>query len=283
MIMCLAMLLYFPSGMFSTCFGLKASAEEITLTEPSPDGSGVYQIETAGELYWFADCVNSGETSANAVLINESLKNLTESMSNYGSAAEAYFGNGTVAEQTVTDDLSGYAFTVGTMPEEGISYYGSSLILDSETTIRHYFKLADVTNIDDFDFTVGDILVTPVEKQGYYYIDIKNVSAEKLGISFDVSINGAEVITNYSALSYANKVLGSDSADDNLKNLVKALISTTRMHLHIKIQMQMKHKQEAVIMKETYIAPEMEITEFECEDVITTSGIFPDDNELPIV
>ena len=65
--------------------------------------------------------------------------------------------------------------------------------------------------------------LTPAEKQGYYYIDIENVSAEKLGTSFSVSVNGEEVITNYSALSYANKVLDSDSTDDNLKNLVKAL------------------------------------------------------------
>ena len=36
-------------------------------------------------------------------------------------------------------------------------------------------------------------------------------------------------------------------------------------------------------MKETYISPELEIVEFECEDVITTSGIIPDDNETPIV
>ena len=37
-------------------------------------------------------------------------------------------------------------------------------------------------------------------------------------------------------------------------------------------------------MKETYTAPEMEIIEFESEDVITTSGIddiIPDNNELP--
>ncbi len=35
-------------------------------------------------------------------------------------------------------------------------------------------------------------------------------------------------------------------------------------------------------MKETYTAPEMEIIEFESEDVITTSGIDLDINELPI-
>ena len=29
--------------------------------------------------------------------------------------------------------------------------------------------------------------------------------------------------------------------------------------------------------------PELEVVEFDCEDVITTSGVNPDENELPIV
>ena len=36
-------------------------------------------------------------------------------------------------------------------------------------------------------------------------------------------------------------------------------------------------------MKETYTAPEMEIIEFESEDIITTSPISYDDNETEIV
>lgn len=38
-------------------------------------------------------------------------------------------------------------------------------------------------------------------------------------------------------------------------------------------------------MKEKYITAEMEIVEFECEDVITTSTIdpVPEDDELPIL
>ena len=36
-------------------------------------------------------------------------------------------------------------------------------------------------------------------------------------------------------------------------------------------------------MKETYVAPELEVVEFNCEDVITTSGVNPEENELPIV
>ena len=55
------------------------------------------------------------------------------------------------------------------------------------------------------------------------------------------------------------------------------------MRMHIIIQMQTQRKQEVISVKETYFSPEMEIVEFECEDVITTSGIIPDDNETPIV
>ena len=153
---------------------------------------------------------------------NEYLNNLADSMSVYGDAAKAYFSGEAVAEQTVTDDMSVYDFTVGTMPE-GISCYGSSLILKSETTIRHYFKLEDGKEISDYTFSVNGTTLTPTEKQGYYYIDINNVSAEKLGTPFNVSVNGEEVITNYSALSYVYKALDSDSTDVNLKNLVKWL------------------------------------------------------------
>ena len=153
---------------------------------------------------------------------NESLKNLADSMSVYGDAANAYFSGETVAEQTVTDDLSVYDFTVGTMPD-GISYYGSSLILESETTIRHYFTIAEGYDIANFDFGSEASLTESEKNPGYYFIDIKNISAEKLGNAYTVSINSEDVITGYSALSYAKKVLDSEETDANLKNLVKAL------------------------------------------------------------
>lgn len=36
-------------------------------------------------------------------------------------------------------------------------------------------------------------------------------------------------------------------------------------------------------MKNIYTTPEMEVIEFESEDVITTSGIIPDENETPLL
>ncbi|MGN1087308.1 MAG: hypothetical protein ACI4Q5_09750, partial [Porcipelethomonas sp.] len=88
---------------------------------------------------------------------------------------------------------------------------------------RHYFKLDAGKNIDEFTFTIDGNTVIPGEKTGYYYIDVKNISAENLGVGHTVAINGTTVISNYSALSYARAVLNSTTADDNLKNLVKTL------------------------------------------------------------
>ena len=37
-------------------------------------------------------------------------------------------------------------------------------------------------------------------------------------------------------------------------------------------------------MKEAYTTPEMEVVEFECVDIITTSDIFsPDEKETPVI
>ena len=95
LLMVLSMLVYFPSGMFSTYFGLIASAEGIMLTEPSTDDKGVYQIGTAEELYWFAACVNGTDgvtqnKSANAVLTADITVNTGDVAGCSGKKAEGW-------------------------------------------------------------------------------------------------------------------------------------------------------------------------------------------------
>ena len=43
----------------------------VTKTEPKADEDGVYQITSGDELAWFADQVNQGKGSLNAVLCND--------------------------------------------------------------------------------------------------------------------------------------------------------------------------------------------------------------------
>lgn len=92
--------LMFPSGTLGNIdFGLTAFAEENGYTngfctdfaddsvctthtdcngyEPAKDsdGDGVYEISNAGQLYWFADKVNGGNTGINAVLTDKIIVN----------------------------------------------------------------------------------------------------------------------------------------------------------------------------------------------------------------
>ena len=119
-VMFMAMLLYFPGGTFSNIdWGLKASAATITPTEPSTDDGGVYQIGTAEELYWFAACVNGGNTSASAVLtaditVNEGVLNSDGTLNNENS--------GNFTSWTPIGNLS-YNYT-GTFDGQGFTVSG---------------------------------------------------------------------------------------------------------------------------------------------------------------
>ena len=101
---------------------------------------------------------------------------LAQAMLQYGEYAKAYFDGDALAEtaemQNITaDTLSGYVMTKsGTLPD-GITYYGSSLLLESETTVRHYFKVAEGTDLTGYNL---------IEKDGYYYTEDRNIPAGSL-------------------------------------------------------------------------------------------------------
>ena len=142
---------------------------------------------------------------------------LAQAMLQYGEYAKAYFNGDALAEtaemQNITaDTLSGYVMTKsGTLPD-GITYYGSSLLLESETTVRHYFKVAEGTDLTGYDL---------IEKDGYYYTEDRNIPAGSLGVTRTGTVGGCGIA--YSPMCYARAVLGSDSANQNLKTLMKAL------------------------------------------------------------
>ena len=142
---------------------------------------------------------------------------LAQAMLQYGEYAKAYFDGDALAEtaemQNITaDTLSGYVMTKsGTLPD-GITYYGSSLLLESETAVRHYFKVAEGTDLTGYDL---------IEKDGYYYTEDRNIPAGSLGVTRTGTVGGCGIA--YSPMCYARAVLGSDSANQNLKTLMKAL------------------------------------------------------------
>ncbi|MBE6650348.1 MAG: leucine-rich repeat domain-containing protein [Ruminococcaceae bacterium] len=165
---------------------------------------------------------NPADYASCITLINE--------MYNYGEYSRSYFEK---AEITPNPDLSNVEVTISNSYTpikkgnvSGITLNSSSLLLESNTTVRHYFKLADGASISDYTFTVNGARVTPVEKDGLYYIEVNNIIARSLGkLDKTVVSSATESMTiTYSPLSYVKLALENRAeSDPALANLVKAL------------------------------------------------------------
>lgn len=157
---------------------------------------------------------------------------LVKAIINYGAYAQIYF-DGTSdnlpnslleeSEKALPDtiDLTAYE-RVKTGSVEGLTYYGSNLTLESQTTLRHFFVLEDGRDINDYTFKVKGTIVTPQFDGTYYYIEITSISSNNLDTGYEVSV-GDFTLSNSSALTYAKRILESESDTKELKDLVKAL------------------------------------------------------------
>ena len=151
---------------------------------------------------------------------------LADALLAYGKAANQYFNNQTVDDvKDFNADLSKYKMVLNGDLPEGVEYIGTSLLLNSQTSMRHYFKIAD--KAIGTKFTVGND--TPKEATKYtgsgsvediYYVDVTGISPRDMSKASTVKI-GDKNILEYSVLSYAEAVIS--GSDKNLANLAKAL------------------------------------------------------------
>lgn len=199
-----------------------------------------------GEVHTYAvtDYAESVINTASGVYSDEAV-NAVKAMLNYGAAAQQYFNYNTdnLANSIMTDadknmDSAAFDTYTGKLADadsvSGISYYGSSLVLESDTALRNYFKLSDGHNIDDYTFYVLDAdgnknILTPKQSDtALYYVDICNVKANELADNVNIYIqnNGSStdktMMLEYGAYVYARYV---DKYLDNaaLKNLMTAM------------------------------------------------------------
>ncbi len=199
----------------------KEMHESITFTIELSDTT---ETETVS-VKTYVDYINN-----NSALFADSI-NLINAMYNYGEYSRAYF---TGADITPAPDLSDAEISIssGYSPVKvgsvsGISIYSSSLLLESNTTLRHYFKLEEGASIEDYTFTVdGTTPLTPVQKGSYYYVDVENILAHKLGemrvVTVSDGVQSAKFV--YGPLSYVKKVIEDNlSFERPLALLVKAL------------------------------------------------------------
>lgn len=112
----------------------------------------------------------------------------------------------------------------------GAKYYGTSLILDEDTTIRHYFDVSDEVAFERYTAYINEEVVYPTiltDNNGtvFAYYEIKDIPAHKLGNRYTLEIYGTDFAVaakvTYSVTNYIAKQINNEDA--RLVNLMKAL------------------------------------------------------------
>ncbi|MDD3340377.1 MAG: hypothetical protein PHS82_16175 [Lachnospiraceae bacterium] len=161
---------------------------------------------------------------------DEKLKTLVTKMLDYGAYAQNYFGYDTANLAAIPSDLTSvvipdtYPTVLTETATDKIKYYGSSLVLESETTLRIYFNIID-GSIDASKLTTDNGRIVK-KTDTLYYVEITNIQAGKLGTEQNVAVSydgAVQFNLKESAFSYAQKMASKDSTSDTLKNLLKAL------------------------------------------------------------
>lgn len=159
---------------------------------------------------------------------------VVEAMLYYGSLAKSYFGyegtgNITLAEETLRSlknaaaayqPDSAFRYTKSGALPEGLTYAGSTLLLDSAVVVRHYFTLANGADIGSFTFTADGKALTPVLKNGKWYVDLPAKTVADFGTAASLMVGGFTL--SYSPMSYVFAVLSApDRYDSALVTLVR--------------------------------------------------------------
>jgi hypothetical protein len=160
-----------------------------------------------------------------------------KAMLNYGAAAQILFNHNTdnlanasliEADKTLADvDASAYAHSVSGS-EAGIQVYNATLLLETETTARIYFKLTGSKTIDQFTFKVDGAVVQAKANGELYYVEIPNIAAQHLDEMHTVSVGGLTI--RYGGLSYVNQVIKNPAyATAEMTEAAKALFAYNKM------------------------------------------------------
>lgn len=170
---------------------------------------------------------------------------MVKALLNYGASAQTFFNynTGNLANSILQDDdkkikVNNFeefkATETNKNNDDGLKYYGSSLICESEMTLRHYYKLSEGHRIDEYQFSYTDS--AGKEKTLYpkqytkdktlYYVDISGIMAYNLNMKPICKVNKNNACISeltYGPFSYAHKVAISSTTTNSLKNLTNAL------------------------------------------------------------
>ncbi len=183
-----------------------------------PDTTVLQYIEIVKEL------AKSDETCAKAL-------NLVVALETYCSYADKYFDKSvTSVEEIALSDVEEAKLenlkSPARIPEKelgALSFHSTSLILEDKVTLRHYFKINGEINLNEYTVSGASSLVISDNNEGYAYVDVENISADKLSEQKSVTVNykGDNMQIKFSPLNYVG--LTFEHKDAKLRNLAKAL------------------------------------------------------------
>ncbi len=174
---------------------------------------------------------------------------VADSMYSYGAYASSYFSGDAVDEDSLNADVKTRMEAVtaeslekdykakaadGSVLPDGVTVKGLSLLIEDKTTLRLYVdiesgKKSSLTFKTYIDGTAVELTPKLNSKNNYYYVQITNIPANKLGSINTFEINGKKdgVAATYtlscSPMSYAYSVLKNKPDNTVLCNLVKAM------------------------------------------------------------
>ena len=195
-------------------FTCNIAAKEMT----SEIKAQMFSSDAEGQIYSFTVADYANYIIKNSSKYSSETVAMVKAMLNYGKYAKAYF-DGEVLEATAemnnvtADTLAEYKMSESGELPEGITYYGSSLLLESKTVVRHYFKVEEGVDAESYGFS---------EHKGmYYYYDDELFARNLVDPSWNFRFN--DYTLTYGPMSYSYAVLTNQSDDKALVNLVKSL------------------------------------------------------------
>ncbi len=153
---------------------------------------------------------------------DDSLANLLTTLKDYARYSDAFFSDKPMTLYSSKETICEKALPeMNSSDLDGVEFYGSALLLEDRVTIRHYFKVEDVSSFQslyDTDVRFGT-------KAEYIYFDIENVSVLDLFDQKDFYIKDKEgnvvCFIKYSVSNYIDNNKYSDN--ESFLNLVKSM------------------------------------------------------------
>ena len=176
----------------------------------------IFEGEKAvSEIFSYSAKTYCDRVVENSENYNTKLVNLCTALNRYGNLTDAYFDDAVEADNVAMEvskaDVEAYkTVTSGELPA-GVQIIGTTLILESKTSLKIYFKLDEGVTLDSLNITVGGAAAEVEENGNEYCIVISNISAADLDTAYEVMI-GEYAITTY-ALSYVYQALALENTN----------------------------------------------------------------------